>query len=94
MKTLYVCIFVIFVLKTGYSKCEIYIFFINKKNTELKINMLENHQSLSLSFFGKKKDETSRSGRVTRLDTKNSATVQVNYNSLEQYNQKACTVAM
>jgi len=70
-----------------------YIFFINKKNTDLKINMLENHQSLSLSFF-EKKNETSRSGRVTRLDTKNSATVQVNYNSLEQYKQKACTVAM
>jgi len=52
--------FAVFALKTRYSKCEIDIFFYNKKNTDLKINMLENHQSLSLSLslslsFGKKK---------------------------------------
>ena len=39
------------VSKTGYSKYEIDIFLQHKKNSDLKINMPENHKSLSLSFF-------------------------------------------
>jgi len=51
--------------KIGYSKYEIDIFYSIKTNSDLKINMLENHKSLSLSFiFWRKKN---RSSRVTCL---------------------------
>jgi hypothetical protein len=49
--------------------------------------MLENHQSLSLSFFGEKKrvKPVDPAGSLALLDTqKKKTTVQVNYNSLEQ----------
>jgi len=37
--------------KTEYSKYEIDIFYSIKKNSDLKINMTENHKSLSLFIF-------------------------------------------
>jgi hypothetical protein len=47
------------VSKTGYFKCEIDIFLQHKKNSDLKINIPENHKSLFLSFifFWKKKKQ-------------------------------------
>jgi hypothetical protein len=41
--------------KTEYSKYEIDIFYSIKKNSDLKINMAENHKSLSLFIFWRKK---------------------------------------
>jgi len=39
-------------LKTGYFKYEINIYFLqHKKNSDLKINMPENHKSFSFSFI-------------------------------------------
>jgi hypothetical protein len=54
--------------------------------------MLENHQSLSLSFWKKKRMKPVDPAGSPGWTQKNSATVQVNY--IEQYKQKACTVAM
>jgi hypothetical protein len=41
--------------KPGILNARLIYFFIIKTKYNLKINMLENHQSLSLSFFGEKK---------------------------------------
>jgi hypothetical protein len=48
---LYICIFTAFALKTRYSKCEINIFYNIYKKIDHKINLPENHKSLSLFFF-------------------------------------------
>jgi len=59
MKTFFfisICIFVTLHQKTRYSKYEIDIFYSIKKISDLKINMVENHKSFSLSFiFWRKK---------------------------------------
>ena len=60
---MYICHFA---SKIEYSKHKI-DFFYNIKNSDLKINMPENHKSLSISFFffKEKKRKKNRSGRVT-----------------------------
>jgi len=58
----YICEFVALRQKPGILNTRL-IFFYNIKNSDLKTNIPENHKSLSLSFFEKKKrNETSRSG--------------------------------
>jgi len=60
----YICIFVTLRRKPGILNTRLIFFLQHKKNSDLKINMPENHKYLSLSFiFWRKKN--SRSGLVT-----------------------------